>query len=72
MKQHSSKASRSRAEDTLKPNRILYGVAAFTYFSDKLLGSFLFPYAVVTGVSFDQMGLIRSTRNLCQNVLQMG
>ncbi|PDM27136.1 hypothetical protein CP083_00305 [Candidatus Bathyarchaeota archaeon B24-2] len=72
MKQHSSKASRSRAEDTLKPNRILYGVAAFTYFSDKLLGSFLFPYAVVTGVSFDQMGLIRSTRNLCQNMLQMG
>ena len=59
-------------EDGLKPTLVLYGAAASTYFSDSLLLNFLFPYAVVLGASFDQMGLIRSARNLFQNVLQMG
>jgi len=56
----------------LKPNPILYGVAASTYFSDSLLLSFLSPYVVVLGASFDQMGVIRSARNLFQNALQVG
>jgi len=56
----------------LKPNLALYGSAASTYFSDTLLMNFLFPYAVVLGASFDQMGVIRSVRNLFQNVLQIG
>ena len=60
------------AEGDLKPNPALYGVAASTYFSDNLLLSFLFPYAVVLGASFEQMGLMRSARNLFQNVLQIG
>jgi len=58
--------------DGLKPTLVLYGAAASTYFSDRLLLSFLFPYAVVLGSSFDQMGLIRSARNLFQNALQIG
>ncbi len=33
---------------------------------------FPFPYAVVLGTSFVQMGLMRSARNLCQNVFQVG
>jgi len=64
--------SDSKEENVLKPNPILYAVAASTYFSDNLIGSFLFPYAVVLGASFDQMGLMRSARNLCQNFLQIG
>lgn len=58
-------------EEGLKSNPALYGVAASTYFSDSLLWSFLFPYAVVLGASFDQMGLMRSARNLFQNALQI-
>jgi len=60
------------SEEELKPNLALYGAAASTYFSDNLLWSFLFPYAVVLGASFDQMGLMRSARNLFQNALQIG
>ncbi len=41
------------------------------YFSDSLLWSFLGPYAVVLGASYEQMGLIRSSRNLFQNLLQV-
>ena len=55
----------------LKPKPVLYGASASMYFSDSLLFNFLFPYAVVLGVSFDQMGLMRSARNLCQNMLQI-
>lgn len=56
----------------LKPNLALYGSVASAYFSDSLLMNFLFPYAVVLGASFDQMGAIRSVRNLFQNILQIG
>jgi len=60
------------SKETPKPSSLLYGVAAATYFSDSLLLSFFFPYAVVLGVSFDQMGMMRSARNLFQNILQIG
>ncbi|MCD6593734.1 MFS transporter [Candidatus Bathyarchaeota archaeon] len=60
------------AEKALKPNPILYGVAASTYFSDSLLMTFLFPYVVVLGATFDQMGMIRSARNFFQSALQIG
>ncbi|RLI41293.1 hypothetical protein DRO64_07715, partial [Candidatus Bathyarchaeota archaeon] len=60
------------SKETLKPSSLLYGTAAATYFSDSLLLSFFFPYAVVLGVSFDQMGMMRSARNLFQNILQIG
>ena len=63
--------SNGKVED-LKPNLALYGATASAYFSDILLWNFLFPYAVVIGTSFDQMGLIRSARNLFQNILQIG
>jgi len=56
----------------LKPSLTLYGTAASTFFSDSLLWSFLFPYAVVLKTSFAQMGLMRSARNLCENVFQVG
>jgi len=56
----------------LKPSLTLYGTAASTFFSDSLLWSFLFPYAVVLETSFAQMGLMRSARNLCENVFQVG
>jgi MFS family permease len=56
----------------LKPSLALYGSAASTFFSDSLLWSFLFPYAVVLGTPFALMGLMRSARNLCQNVFQLG
>lgn len=56
----------------MKSNLALYGYAASSYFSDNLLANFLFPYAVVLNVSFDQMGVIRSVRNLFQNILQIG
>ncbi|RJS92297.1 MFS transporter [Candidatus Bathyarchaeota archaeon] len=69
---HRNGASEREIQEGLRPNRALYGAAAFTYFSDSLLLSFLFPYAVVLGASFDQMGLMRSVRNLFQNVLQVG
>ncbi len=60
------------SKETLKPSSLLYGTAAAKYFSDSLLLSFFFPYAVVLGVSFDQMGMMRSARNLFQNILQIG
>jgi len=63
---------RSDDEGVLKLTKVLYGVAASIYFSDSLLWNFLFPYAVVLGASFDQMGLMRSARNFFQNALQMG
>jgi MFS family permease len=58
--------------EILKPSIALYGTAASTFFSESLLWSFLFPYAVVLGTSFAQMGLMRSARNLCQNIFQVG
>jgi MFS family permease len=58
--------------DVLTPSLALYGTAASTFFSESLLWSFLFPYAVVLKTSFAQMGLMRSARNLCQNVFQVG
>ena len=69
----SSKKNTDQTEnEVLKPSPALYGTAASTFFSDSLLWSFLFPYAVVLGTSFAQMGLMRSARNLCQNVFQVG
>jgi len=59
-------------DEILNPSLALYGTAASTFFSDSLLWSFLFPYAAVLKVSFAQMGLMRSARNLCQNVFQVG
>ena len=67
-----SNTSNKDAKENLKPNLALYGAAASAYFSDILLWNFLFPYAVVLGTSFNQMGLIRSARNLFQNILQIG
>jgi MFS family permease len=58
--------------EILRPSLALYGTAASTFFSDSLLWSFLFPYAVVLEVSPALMGLMRSARNLCQNVFQVG
>jgi len=60
-----------RGEAELKPNLKIYGAAASMYFSDNLLWSFLGPYAVMLGATYEQMGLIRSTRNLFQNLLQV-
>jgi MFS family permease len=62
----------SAENETLKPSLALYNTAASTFFSDSLLWSFLFPYAVVLKTPFALMGLMRSVRNLCQNVFQMG
>ncbi|MFQ6086744.1 MAG: MFS transporter [Candidatus Bathyarchaeia archaeon] len=67
-----NKSTHQTENKVLKPSLALYGTAASTFFSDSLLWSFLFPYAVVLGVSFAQMGLMRSARNLCQNVFQVG
>lgn len=56
----------------IEPSIALYGTAASTFFSDSLLWYFLFPYAAVLQTGFAEMGLIRSARNLFQNVLQIG
>lgn len=58
--------------EPLVPSLALYGTAACTFFSDSLLWYFLFPYAAVLQVAFAEMGVIRSARNLFQNVLQIG
>jgi MFS family permease len=64
--------TRQTENDVLEPSLALYGTAASTFFSDSLLWSFLFPYAVVLKTPFALMGLMRSVRNLCQNVFQIG
>lgn len=68
----SAKNTDQTENKVLKPSLALYGTAGSTFFSDSLLWSFLFPYAVVLGASFAQMGLMRSARNLCQKVFQVG
>jgi len=70
---NSAKRGMNQTEtDVLEPSLALYGTAASTFFSNSLLWSFLFPYAVVLKTSFAQMGLMRSARNICQNVFQIG
>ena len=66
------KATHKDESETLVPSLALYSTAACTFFSDSLLWYFLFPYAAVLQVGFAEMGVIRSARNLFQNVLQIG